>query len=525
VSGSGVVTSSPAGIDCGSACVMSFAQGTAVALTATPADGMAFSGWTGACTGSGACTVTMNADTAVTAQFSAQTSPPVTPPPVTSPPVTLHTLSVAVQGSGKVASAPAGIDCGTSCNATFAEGSSVTLTATPATGFAFSAFSGACSGATCTVTMSGDASVTATFAAIQPVDECAGLLPAALPAAVQAALPQNSCLDGTSDDGTGTFALGFTAGADQTFPEYLFFTIEAGTAVKVGNNVLGGDETGTFVYSQPSGFTVFSVFGLDSSSEIDNYDHGGSLQTRDGLAPAENFDHLPSSAAGIDPSGGTATVTHSFDAATGWTTSYKRFDKTGAPETGDVIIDNQDRRVDAVGVALSGHALVLVVQSPGLWQARWLARDGTALTDWFALQGPVAPGPTHPVIRFLLDGSVVVGFNPGTQGVSYANLDYRYRVLDGQTAPSALPDWLQARTNDVFYAVRGGRGYAAWGSGGACQAGSVEVLATSGKSCGCLAVPSLSGNSSVGRDGSLIVGEPPHNLGTCVWDLYPQLLK
>jgi len=48
------------------------------------------------------------------------------------------------------------------------------------------------------------------------------------------------------------------------------------------------------------------------------------------------------------------------------------------------------------------------------------------------------------------------------------------------------------------------------------------VLATSGKSCGCLEVPSLSRLASIGRDGSLMV---PRQEKTCKYDLYPQLLK
>lgn len=69
--GSGTVTSVPAGIDCGATCSDSFAANSTVALTATPAAGSAFAGWGGACSGTGACTVTMNAARTVTATFNA----------------------------------------------------------------------------------------------------------------------------------------------------------------------------------------------------------------------------------------------------------------------------------------------------------------------------------------------------------------------------------------------------------------------------------------------------------------------
>ncbi len=149
VGGSGSVTSSPAGINCAGStgCSQTFANGTRVTLTAAPAAGYAFSGWSGACSGSATtCTVTMNTSTmTVGATFA--------------PVVAYDTLQVALSGTGSVSSTPAGISCtggSTGCSQTFAAGTSVTLNAVPGTGFAFSGWSGACSGTitSCTVTMS-----------------------------------------------------------------------------------------------------------------------------------------------------------------------------------------------------------------------------------------------------------------------------------------------------------------------------------------------------------------------------------
>lgn len=67
--GSGTVTSSPAGIDCGNTCSANFATGTSVTLTATPASGSTFTGWSGACSGSSACILSMSAARSVTATF------------------------------------------------------------------------------------------------------------------------------------------------------------------------------------------------------------------------------------------------------------------------------------------------------------------------------------------------------------------------------------------------------------------------------------------------------------------------
>jgi murein peptide amidase A len=69
-SGSGTVTSSPAGIDCGLTCSFDFAAGTLVTLTATVVSGSTFAGWSGAgCSGTGTCQVTMSASESVTAAF------------------------------------------------------------------------------------------------------------------------------------------------------------------------------------------------------------------------------------------------------------------------------------------------------------------------------------------------------------------------------------------------------------------------------------------------------------------------
>jgi hypothetical protein len=149
-SGSGTVTSSPAGIDCGATCSASFLSGAAVTLTATPDAGATFTGWGGDCTGTGPCVVTMDQDRAVTATF--DTGAPTL------------TVTKAGSGSGTVASSPAGIDCGVTCSAPFTSGTTVTLTATPDAGSTFTGWGGDCTGTgPCVVTMDQDRAVTATF--------------------------------------------------------------------------------------------------------------------------------------------------------------------------------------------------------------------------------------------------------------------------------------------------------------------------------------------------------------------------
>lgn len=74
--GSGTVTSSPAGINCGSTCSNSFSSNTQVALTASPASGSIFSGWSGAgCSGLGTCSILMTSPQSVEAIFTLVSSP------------------------------------------------------------------------------------------------------------------------------------------------------------------------------------------------------------------------------------------------------------------------------------------------------------------------------------------------------------------------------------------------------------------------------------------------------------------
>src|SRR5262245_60145389 len=70
----GTVTSSPPGIDCGTDCSESFSSGTMVTLTATPMTGSAFVGWSGACSGTGTCTITVSTAVNVTANFAVDNS-------------------------------------------------------------------------------------------------------------------------------------------------------------------------------------------------------------------------------------------------------------------------------------------------------------------------------------------------------------------------------------------------------------------------------------------------------------------
>lgn len=77
ISGDGDIASIPSGIDCGPACIASYAAGTQITLTASPAGDARFDAWEGDCSGSGECRLTMDAPHQVRARFA--------PPAATAP--------------------------------------------------------------------------------------------------------------------------------------------------------------------------------------------------------------------------------------------------------------------------------------------------------------------------------------------------------------------------------------------------------------------------------------------------------
>ena len=162
--GSGVVSSSPAGVSCGITCVGRFAPNATVLLTATATSGSLFSGWSG-----DVCNVAVVSDDGLTG--TCQFVPVLQDRTVfaTFEPVSASgvTLVVSKTGSGTVISTPAGtgIVCGTDCTETVTLGTVVTLQAIPDAGSSFAGWSGGgCTGVGfCSVTMTQGQSVVAQF--------------------------------------------------------------------------------------------------------------------------------------------------------------------------------------------------------------------------------------------------------------------------------------------------------------------------------------------------------------------------
>ena len=157
--GSGAVTASPAAMTCSaSSCTGTYTTGAWVTLHPVPSAGSIFTGWSGACGGTGDCTVAATSETTVTATFT----------------IDKKTVYVTINGSGEgnVNSDPTGLTCGSgTCDAQFNALSTVKLMPTSNSGSVFAGWSGGvCSGTgNCEFTLDADKSATATFNVIPNV--------------------------------------------------------------------------------------------------------------------------------------------------------------------------------------------------------------------------------------------------------------------------------------------------------------------------------------------------------------------
>jgi hypothetical protein len=148
----GTVTSSPAGIDCGTMCSALFPTGSQVTLMGTASAGSTFVGWSGGgCGATATCTTVMPPiGQTVFATFNLAPT---------------FTLNISGTGGGTVAISPADITCNSTCSSSFPQGTRLELTAMPNGASTFAGWSGAdCAGTgSCIVVMNGDQTVTAQF--------------------------------------------------------------------------------------------------------------------------------------------------------------------------------------------------------------------------------------------------------------------------------------------------------------------------------------------------------------------------
>jgi GH18 family chitinase len=235
--GSGTVTGTPVGINCGSACTANYASGTLVALKAIAAPGSRFMGWSGTgagvCTSAASCSVTMTEAKNITARFDIL-------------------LTVTRLGQGSVSSIPAGITCGTDCAEAYASGTSVVLSAAPNVGYGLASWAGCTStnANTCTVSMTASKTITVTFqpvfalsvskagsgsgavtslpAAINCGSACTANYKANTVVTLQAKPSANSTFMGWSGACSGTGSCSVTLQADQTVSALFSLTANKG---------------------------------------------------------------------------------------------------------------------------------------------------------------------------------------------------------------------------------------------------------------------------------------------------------
>jgi len=154
ITGSGSVQSDLPGIDCSQSCGTGWDRGTVVSLSPASADGFRFVRWSGACSGDGDCSLTLDASKDVTALFAPET----------------YLLSVHVGGNGTVRSNAGGFSCARgTCTKPFSSYTPVILTAKAAKGWRFSGWAGGCHGqkAACAAPMTAATVVRATFAKLR----------------------------------------------------------------------------------------------------------------------------------------------------------------------------------------------------------------------------------------------------------------------------------------------------------------------------------------------------------------------
>lgn len=121
--GAGSIAGDLPGLDCAAACTTLWDAHSAVTLTAHPAADRRFVRWSGACAGSGTCTLVLDQPQSVTAVFGPRSI----------------ALRVSTVGRGSVRCTPA-------CTRSFPAGEPLTLRAVAAKGWAFSGWSGSCAG-------------------------------------------------------------------------------------------------------------------------------------------------------------------------------------------------------------------------------------------------------------------------------------------------------------------------------------------------------------------------------------------
>jgi len=225
-----------------------YSQNTPVTLTApsTAPGGASFSAWTGcndADPSGTSCKVTMSTAKAVTAHYTQGTA-------------INYTLTANTSGNGTVSSSDGNINCGSICTHDYSVGASVTLNATPASGWSFSGWGGACTGTSpCNVTMDAEKTVIANYSTT-PATSIAHLSYARVP------LPSIASPHGIAVDGNGNIFVA-SSGPTGAIKEIL-----SDGGYSTVNTLRDGIYYPDAVAVDPSGNVFFSEIGTGMVKEL-----------------------------------------------------------------------------------------------------------------------------------------------------------------------------------------------------------------------------------------------------------------
>ena len=525
--GSGQVQSSSPAFSCSADCQRAMDATTTVQLVAVPASTSTFSGWQGACSGTGSCAVSMSADMQVTATFSALP-----------PGMVVITVTPIGTGSGRVMSTPAGVDCPGSCSMPVSAGTKVSLAAQPDTGSTFTGWGGGCSGnGGCSVTASSDVTVWANFTTNVPPAQCAGLAPGATPAAKSISNPANTnfevtCMAGMGDP-NGTLGLeNFNFGRpmpNQFFPaEYLHIVDSvSGQQVAVASHV--GDSG--FFAPTTDGFIGFMKHVgpplNGAAGTVEYWNHLGNQSHSDAIFGAAVFAGTPF---------GTALLAGDFHFFSdpsahqlwmfGPNSAVKRCGATlASPGT-----------VFGLGGTEGGSALVITDGGSGNIDAQWFGNTCTPLTGVFRLITGFQAGPnTWFETAALIGGGIAVRrvdqIDEGS-GVAHRTAQWLVTLANGSATPASAPKWLTDRPNTNLAIARSGAAYAMlpMGAPGVDCAQKVDVLAPDGTFCGLFDAPIADGKCrtedfGLGRDGTPVQLLPRSSPDICAYRWWPSALR
>ena len=489
--------------DCSAPCTTNVAAGTQLTLVAVPDGASVFGGWSGDCHGSGECKVVLDADRSVAATFAK------------APPPGKHVLTVVKTGSGTVTSSPAGIDCGSACSATFDDGATIALRATPDSGWRLSGFSGACSGSSCTVALRSDARVEVTFEAVPPppADECAGLGPDPVPPPSTWQQPPdansmaNTCQPGTSD-GTGNLALGSQVASRSTVIRLLDAR---------GNPLGRASGTDVTIIPQAEGYLLAD----NRFSDLRPVAAQLFAIAPSGAVVGQSDQRVAALVATEDPLGGATAVW--FQGATGSGNRLESYDAKASLRW-SVALPDGGAYPEALGTDRAGNTLVLFKnthgnRSPWTLDGIWVDHDGNVGPAFDSLGRP-----PEKYLKYRLWPRVGSGLFLSTDAFETTAAKWERQFDARATEGQPPPDWLMSR-NPKLHMARNGRAYAFLDDDRKDCSQRVEIVSPSGKSCGTAVFQIANGQCvpwsiDIGYDGT-VIQQQTNSSRSCTWRYWP----